>query len=137
MQTHMIRPFAAAGWRTHCYSLAALALLACKDNGPCVALPCPISEAVRLVVTTPGSTARPAGLAVAVGDGPLQAGLCDMQDAVCHVSGGPGDYRLAIAATGFATQQVRVTVTGEEAGCGTCGRVDRQDIAVVLQPVAP
>jgi hypothetical protein len=118
------------------YCIAALAI-ACKDTGPCTPPPCPQFEAVTLMVSTPGTTSRPPGLAIAVNDGPLQTALCDTQDGVCHVFGGPGDYRLTISATGFTSQHVQVTVTGDgRIGCNTCGHVDRQQLTVVLQPAS-
>lgn len=111
--------------------VGALVLLACKDNGPCSILPCPLFEAVTVTVSAANGQSV-ANLAIAVNDASPQASVCDKS--VCHVFGGPGQYRLSISAPGFSSGQTSVTVTGTPAGCGTCGQVDRQQIAVVLQP---
>jgi hypothetical protein len=66
-------------------------------------------------------------------NGTPQDGFCDATG-VCHVFGSPGHYHLTISATGFTPRAVDVTVTGETAACNTCGRVDGQQISVVLQP---
>jgi len=118
-------------WLGYRHCLAAVLLLACKQD--CVYYPCPEFEAVRVTVTAAGSSGPPPELAIAVGDGPSQTGMCDAQG-VCHVLGPPGEYRLTITAAGFNPRQLDVTVTGEAAGCNTCGHVDRQQLTVVLQP---
>ena len=119
---------------TYGYCIAAL-VLACSDGGPCVPPPCPEFEAITLTVSSSGNPARPAGVVVVVG-GSQQTVPCDVDGGPCHVRGGPGDYRLTISATGFTSQQRQVTVTGDGPGCGTCGHVDRQQIAVILQPAS-
>jgi len=118
-------------WLSRRYCLAAVLLLACKQD--CVYYPCPQFEAVSVTVSAAGSSARPPDLAIAVGDGPPLTGACDAQG-VCHVLGPPGEYRLTITAAGFNPRQLDVTVAGEAAGCNTCGHVDRQQLTVVLQP---
>ena len=60
-------------------------------------------------------------------------GFCD-SESVCHVFGGPDEYVIRVSATGFVSQDVRVTVTGASSGCKTCGRVDTQYVSVVLAP---
>src|SRR5437762_11350023 len=116
------------------YSLPLVVLLACKGDASCVYYPCPLFEAVTITVSPASGASRTAGLAIGVGDGPLQAGACDAQW-LCHVYGGPGTYRLTLSAPGFRPQQPQVAVTGEAAGCNTCGHVDRQQLAVVPQPM--
>lgn len=115
------------------HGLAALAILACKDDGPCLAYPCPLFEAVTVTVSAANSTSPPSGVAVVVSEVPGQTVPCDAQ-AVCHVYGGPGKYDLTVNAPGFNPQQIQVTVAGEPAGCNSCGRLDRQQIAVTLSP---
>jgi hypothetical protein len=108
-------------------------LVGCKTD--CVYYPCPISEAITLSVSGAGASGAPPGLAIAVGTDVPQAGLCDAAG-VCHIFASPGAYRLTITANGFLPRVVGVTVTGEAAGCNTCGHVDRQQLSVVLQPAA-
>jgi hypothetical protein len=122
------RPIRSTGYRLF---LAAFLLVGCKTD--CVYYPCPLFEAITVTVSTAGTAAPPPALAIGVGDSTPQAGLCDTLG-VCHVLGSPGVYHLTITATGFDPRQVNVTVTGEAAGCNSCGHVDRQQLAIVLQP---
>jgi hypothetical protein len=131
----MIRFVRSAMTAVYGHCLPAVVLLACKGDASCIYYPCPLFEAVTVTVSAASGSGRTAGLAVAVGDGPPQTGACDPQTWVCHVFGAPGIYRLTLSAPGFSPQQVQVTVPGEQAGCNTCGRVDHQQLAVVLQPV--
>ena len=106
-------------------------LIGCKTD--CVYYPCPAFEAITLTVSAAGSSAVPPAIAIAFGNEPPQTGLCDTVG-VCHLTGGPAQYHLTITASGFTPRSVDVTVTGEAAGCNTCGHVDRQQLSVVLQP---
>jgi hypothetical protein len=125
----LVRPIRFAGYQR---CLIAVLLIGCKTD--CVYYPCPIAEAITLSVSGGGAPGAPPGLTVAIGAELLQAGLCDAAG-VCHIFGSPGAYRLTIAATGFVPRTLDVTVTGEAAGCNTCGHIDRQQLSVVLQPV--
>lgn len=112
--------------------ILALACLTMSCGSECLALPCPVFEAVTITVSGSGAAGRPAGLAIAVGNQPAQASPCDEQS-VCHVLGGPGAYSVVITADGYRPLPLDVVVTGETAGCNTCGRVDRRQVSVVLQ----
>lgn len=103
--------------------------LGCSTE-PCVHPPCPSFEAVEITVTSQGGGAL-SGLNVTSMGSPT--GFCDA-GSTCHVFGGPGDYALRVSATGFAAQDVNVTVPGEAGGCNSCGRVDTQRVSVVLSP---
>lgn len=111
--------------------LMAILLVGCKTD--CVYYPCPISEAITLSVSRVGASGAPPGLAIAIGTDVPKAGLCDAAG-LCHIFGSPGAYRLTITASGFLPRVVDATVTGEAAGCNTCGHIDRQQLSVVLQP---
>jgi hypothetical protein len=119
----MQRTFVAGRWR---WWVAGLLSIGCSTE-PCTIPPCPPFEAVTITVTAPGGGTLP-GLSVTSMGQPV--GYCD--PATCHVFGGAGDYSLTVTATGFASQDVKVKVTGEAAGCGTCGRVDTQHLSVTL-----
>lgn len=119
-----------AGYRS---CLTAILLVGCKTD--CVYYPCPDLEAVSVGVSVAGSQSPPPALVVTAGDNNLPSGVCDTLG-VCHVFGPPGAYHLTIAATGFTPKRVDVTVTGEAAGCNTCGHVDRQQVTIVLQPAS-
>jgi hypothetical protein len=110
-----------------------LLLLACGDDS-CVLLPCPEVEAVQITVATSQGTNPPPGLTANLSSGPAAGISCNVS--VCHVFGGPGDYVIRVSATGFTSQDVKVKVTGEAAGCSTCGRVDTQHVSIVLAPTA-
>jgi|SRR5678809_968837 len=122
------QPIRFAGFR--CCLLAAL-LIGCKTD--CVYYPCPAFEAITLTVSAAGSSTVPPAIAIAFDSGPAQTGLCDTLG-VCHLVGGPALYHLTITASGFTPRSIDVTVTGEAAGCNTCGHVDRQQLSVALQP---
>ncbi len=117
--------------RSHC-GLAVVLLVGCRSD--CVHYPCPApTEAIALTVTGAGFSGAPPGLAVAIDNDAPQAGRCDAAG-VCHIFASPGAYRLTITANGFLPRIVDVTVTGETAGCNTCGHIDRQQLSAVLQP---
>ena len=126
----LVRPIRFAGYQC---CLMVVLLVGCKTD--CVYYPCPIAEAITLSVSGVGASGAPPGLAVAIGTEPPQAGLCDAAG-VCHIFASPGTYRLAITANGFVPRTLNVTVSGEAAGCNTCGHVDHQQVSVVLQPAA-
>ena len=114
--------------------VALLLLVACGGEAPCLLYPCPQFEAITVTVAAAsGATSLP-GLAVAVSGVMQGGGPCDPVGRTCHVPGGAGSYQLTISATGYAPATASVTITGEDAGCNSCGRVDRQHITVTLQP---
>jgi hypothetical protein len=111
-----------------------MSLLACGEGAPCVAAPCPQFEAISVSVASATGAANLPGLALTV-DGPQAgSGPCDPLGRSCHVLVGAGSYQLTVSATGYVTATRSVTIAGESAGCNTCGRVDRQQITVTLQP---
>jgi hypothetical protein len=108
-------------------------LFGCGGDAECVLYPCPEFEAVRVSVTASTAASTLPGLSIAIGGSQQSSGPCDPLTRVCHVFGGAGSYQLTVSATGYAPTTASVTVTGEGAGCNTCGRVDRQQLAVTLQ----
>jgi hypothetical protein len=92
---------------------------------------------VEITVTTTQGTKPIPGLTASVISGPQRGGgiFCDSA-AVCDVFGAPGDYTIRVSATGFVSQEVQAKVTGQEAGCNKCERVDMQRVSVVLAPAA-
>ena len=116
---------------------AATALLVACGSSECLNLPCaPSGPAVMITVTTTtGVNPVSAGLTASVISGQQRALFCD-SGALCEVFGGIGDYTIRVTATGFTSQEVRVTVTGQEAGCSRCERIDTQHLSVALAPAA-
>ena len=111
-------------------------LVACGSGVECLALPCaPSGPAVEITVTTTQGTKPIPGLTVSVVSGPQRAVVCD-SGAVCDVFGARGDYTIRVSATGFVSQEVKAAVTGQDAGCNRCERVDIQRVSVVLAPAA-
>ena len=109
-------------------------MFACGDAAPCLLYPCPQFEAITVSVTAATGASSLPGLAVAIAGTETGGGPCDPSGRVCHVFGGAGSYQLTVSATGYVPATVSVTITGEDAGCNTCGRVDRQQVAITLQP---
>ena len=112
--------------------------LACSGDASCIYYPCPLPEAAEISVAANNAPAGIPGLTMAitgalVGTGPCTQGSGAMS--VCHVLGGPGDYRVDLSAPGYQGVSLTFTVTGTAAGCNTCGHVDRQALSVVMQPV--
>ena len=87
------------------------------------------------VTTTTGVNPFTAGLSANVLTGPQRAVFCD-NGALCEVFGGIGDYTIRVSATGFVSQDVKARVTGQEAGCSRCERIDTQHLSVVLAPAS-
>jgi hypothetical protein len=114
---------------------AAFALLTGCGDAQCVYYPCPEFEAITLSVTNGTGAATLPGLTLTIAGAELGTAPCDSIARVCHVLGGAGNYQLTVSATGYAPATASVTITGEGAGCNTCGRVDRQELAVTLQPL--
>jgi hypothetical protein len=107
------------------------ALAACGSEVQCVYYPCPAPFAVRASVTAAnGAQLTGVFTATSSGSNPCQAGTPVM----CLVPGGPGHYEFDVGAPGFKTVHRSVDVGGTGAGCNTCGNVETQQIAVVLDP---
>lgn len=109
-------------------------IFGCGGDAQCVLYPCPQFEAITVSVTAGTGASTLPGLTIAIAGTQQSNGPCDALGRVCHVLGGAGSYQLTISATGYAPATASVTITGEGAGCNTCGRVDRQQIAITLQP---
>jgi hypothetical protein len=116
---------------------AALVLLvACSSGDECIALPCaPSAPAVTITVTTTTGVNPFPGLTETVTSGPQRSVVCG-SGAVCQAVVGPGDCTIRGSAPGFVSQDVKATVTGHDAGCNRCERVDTQRVSVVLAPAA-
>jgi hypothetical protein len=107
-------------------------LIGCSHD--CIYLPCVAPLAVEIIVTAAGTAGPPPGLAAGWSNNAPQTNACD-SSGLCRIIGGIGDYDITLTAPGYQTQQVHAKVTGEEAGCNTCGRVDLQHLNVVMEPV--
>lgn len=109
-------------------------LFGCGGDAECLLYPCPQFEAITVSVTSGTGAPTLPGLTVAIAGAQQGSGPCDPLGRVCHVFGGAGSYQLTVSATGYVPATTSVTITGEGAGCNTCGRVDRQQVAITLQP---
>jgi len=108
---------------------------ACSSD--CVYYPCPLPEAAEISVTASNAAADIPGLMLAVSSPVVTTVACAPGSGgadVCRVLGGPGAYQAKLSAPGYQTTSITFTVTGTTAGCNTCGHVDRQLLAVVIQP---
>jgi hypothetical protein len=106
--------------------------LACKGDAECIFYPCPLPIAAIISVSASNAPAGIAGLTVMVsgvvtGGGPCTQGLC-------HVFGGRGNYHVELQAPGYVPAALNLTITGEDAGCNTCGHIDTQAVSVTMQP---
>ena len=116
---------------------ASIFVLGCSSGVECVYLPCaPSGPAVEITVTTTQGTKPIPGLTASVVSGPQRGVLCDSGGAICDVFGAQGNYTIRVSATGFVSQEIRATVTGQDAGCNKCERVDMQRVSVALVPAA-
>ena len=116
-------------------SLLVLGPSACSD-APCVVVPCPLSIALILGVTS-SSAARPVGNVVATYGAPYVTSVNCTGDGGCFIPGAPGAYEVDIAAPGFLPVHKSIVVTGSagsEGGCPRCSLADTQHITVVLTP---
>ena len=115
--------------------LAAIALTACGSSSDfrCIALPCPVTFAAKISVTS-SSTAKP--LSNVTWTANTATGDCAAgSPIVCSVSGSPGTLQIDIKAPGFQTAHRTIEVQGTSAGCNTCGSVATQTLSVALDPV--
>jgi hypothetical protein len=111
-------------------------LVACSSDADCILLPCVPPEAATVSVTASNAPDGIAGLVATTTGAVTSTGPCDQAPvSVCHIPGGPGTYQVQLSAPGYQSAQLTLTITGTEAGCNTCGRVDRQDVQVELVPV--
>jgi hypothetical protein len=114
-------------------SLAAL-LLACKGDAECITYPCPAPLAAQVTVVAANAAGPVAGAQLTV-NGQLQGNTCrGAPVTTCEVFGGTGRYEVEVSAPGYTSARATFTVTGTDAGCGTCGELDRQFVTVTLQP---
>jgi hypothetical protein len=110
-------------------------LVACSGDADCILLPCVPPEAATVFVTASNAPAGIPGLVATITGAVSSTEPCDQaQVSVCHIPGGPGTYQVQLSAPGYQSAQLTLTITGTEAGCNTCGRVDRQDVQVVMVP---
>jgi hypothetical protein len=112
--------------------LLAGVLLACKGDAECIYYPCPLPIAATITVSASNAPAGIAGLAVMVSGVVTGGGPCTQ--GVCHVFGGRGSYHVELQAPGYVPVALNLTITGEDAGCNTCGRIDTQTVSVTMQP---
>lgn len=112
------------------------ALIACSAD--CVSQPpCPLPEAIRLSVSAGNAPGGVAGLSLRVNGDVEGSSLCEPGPVTtCHVLGGAGTYQLSVSAPRYQTDQLQVVVKESRASCNVCGAGERQDVAVVLHPVA-
>ena len=133
MLTHRPRRVATRWWTL----LAAVPVFGCSLDTTCTIPPCPLRFAAEITVTAVNSTAPVPGLIVSVNGTTLGPGNCvsgSGAQTVCEMPGGPGSYSVQVSAPGYRSSTVTVAVTGTSEGCNTCGEVDEQHVAVVLQP---
>ncbi len=113
------------------------ALLACSNAADCIYLPCAVPEAATVSVTAANAPDGIPGLVATVTGAASSSGPCQQAPVtLCHIMGGPGTYQVQLSAPGYQSTQLSLTITGTEAGCNTCGHVDRQDVDVVLKPAS-
>lgn len=113
---------------------ASALLVACKGDAACIVYPCPVPLAATVTVTAANAAGPVAGAQLTV-NGQVQGTGCQTAPATtCFVFGGTGRYDLEITAPGYATSRLTLTVTGTDAGCNTCGKIDQQSITLTLQP---
>ena len=108
-----------------------------SDAAVCVYYPCPVPAAGRIAVTGSNSPIGVAGVTMIVSGAMSESGSCTQGSdgaSVCHVDGGIGTYHIQLSAPGYQPVTLDFTATGVSAGCNTCGHVDLQQRAVVLQP---
>ena len=110
--------------------IAAVILIGCSHD--CLYYPCAAQLAIEVTVTAEGSTVPPANLAIGWATNPPQTSACDAKG-VCRILGGTGQYDITLTAQGYQTQQLHATVTGQDAGCNTCGHIDVQKINAVMK----
>ncbi|HEY0995332.1 MAG TPA: hypothetical protein VGD77_05035 [Gemmatimonadaceae bacterium] len=110
-------------------------LLACKGDEACILYPCPVPVAA-IVTVAAANAAGPVPGAQLIVNGTQQGGGCSAaQVTTCEVFGGTGRYDIEASAPGYASARTTVTVTGTDAGCNSCGEIDRQFVTVTLQPL--
>lgn len=113
--------------------LAAL-LLACKGDEACLLYPCPSPLAAVVTVAAANAAGPVAGAQITV-NGQLQGNTCrGAPVTTCDVFGGTGRYDVEVSAPGYTPARATFTVTGTDAGCNTCGELDRQFVTLTLQP---
>jgi len=116
-------------------ALLTASLLACGSDQPCVYYPCPQPTAAVLSVSAANAPGGIAGLALSINGAAASSGFC-VPDAIstCRVFGGTGTYVVLVSAPGYKTTQLNLIVTGTDAGCNTCGKIDTQNLSVIMQP---
>ena len=124
--------------KARCIFVAVALVAGCASEAAvCVYPPCAIPEAGRIAVTATNAPIGVAGLTMIVsgaisGSGPCTEGTDGTS--VCHINGVIGTYHVQLSAPGYQSTTLDFTATGTAAGCNTCGHVDLQERAVVLQP---
>jgi hypothetical protein len=123
-----------AGWSAARHTVAAVALLGCYGDPQCINYPCPQFEAATISVTAANAPAGIPGVTVANLSTPSGSTPCQQAAVtVCHLMGGRGTYRVQVSAPNYLTELVTFTVNGTDAGCSSCGSVDKQQVAVTLR----
>jgi hypothetical protein len=118
-------------------ALLAASMLACKSDQPCIIPPCPPPQAGVVFVSAANAPGGIVGVVFTVGGAATSSGACSQDPvSICRIYGGTGTYAVQISAPGYVTKQLSLTVTGTDAGCNTCGRIDTQQVSVTLQPAS-
>lgn len=105
-----------------------LGLSAC--SGECLALPCAIPMAAKVLVTSAFTGAAVIGVSLAV-SGPVATTMhCDSS---CVVTGYPGTYTLVASAPGYQSLERTVAVRGVTPACG-CASVQTEQVTLTLTP---
>ena len=107
-----------------------------SDAAVCIYYPCPLPNVGTITVTGTNAPIRVADLAVTVSGATSGSAPCSQGfdgTIACNIYGPLGTYHVQLSAPGYQSAAVDFTATGTEAGCNTCGHVDVQQRAVVLQ----
>ena len=112
--------------------VVAMLAVACSKDATCLALPCPMSVAVQLTVTSAASGSAVPGGVIKVTGVAQGTFTCD---GTCSIPGTEGDYELDISAPGFGPVHRSVVVHGTTPSCG-CPSTELQQVTIALTPTA-
>jgi hypothetical protein len=93
--------------------------------------------AAILSVSAANAPAGIVGLTLSINGAAASSGPCVLDSiSTCRVFGGTGTYGVQVSAPGYKSVQLTLIVTGTDAGCNTCGKIDTQNLSVTMQPAA-